>query len=45
LSGKRERKVSLLILWMNLAFIVCWMPYGVICAFYFFGGKGLEDND
>jgi dolichyl-phosphate-mannose--protein O-mannosyl transferase len=40
LSGKRERKVSKLILWINLSFLVCWMPYGIICTCYFFGGEG-----
>ena len=40
LSEKRERRVGTLVLCMNLSFLVCWMPYGIICMCYVFGGKG-----
>lgn len=29
----------MLVMWMNIAFLVCWMPYGIICFFYIFGGE------
>ena len=40
MSQKREKKICALVIWMNIAFLVCWMPYGVICFMYIFGGRG-----
>ena len=40
MSQKREQKISALVIWMNIAFLVCWLPYGVICIIYIFGGRG-----
>ena len=36
----KELQVALLVLMMVAAFLICWMPYGVITLFYFFGGEG-----
>lgn len=40
MSQRREKKICNLVIWMNIAFLVCWMPYGVICLCYMFGGRG-----
>ena len=40
LSQKREKNISKLVVWMNIAFLVCWMPYGVVCIIYIIGGEG-----
>merc|ERR1712079_566794 len=40
MSKRRDTKVSILVLWMNIAFFVCWMPYGIIALCYIFGGEG-----
>ena len=40
MSQKREKKICRLVIWMNVAFLVCWMPYGIICFFYILGGEG-----
>ena len=40
MSQKREQKICALVIWMNIAFLVCWLPYGVICIIYIFGGRG-----
>ena len=40
MSQKREQKICALVIWMNVAFLVCWMPYGVICIMYILGGRG-----
>jgi len=40
LSAKREKRIGTLIFWMNISFLVCWMPYGVICICYIVGGEG-----
>ena len=30
MSKRRDTKVSVLVLWMNIAFFTCWMPYGIV---------------
>lgn len=40
MSKKRDSKVTVLVVWMNVAFLTVWMPYGIICLCYIFGGKG-----
>ena len=40
MSQKREQKICALVIWMNIAFLVCWLPYGTICIMYIFGGRG-----
>ena len=40
MSQKREQKICNLVIWMNIAFLICWMPYGIICICYMFGGPG-----
>lgn len=39
-SQKRQKNVSTLVFLMNLAFIVGWMPYAIVCFCHIFGGKG-----
>ena len=36
-SQKRESRICRLVLWMNLSFLVCWLPYAVIALCYMFG--------
>ena len=40
MSKRRDTKVSVLVLWMNIAFFTCWMPYGIVALCYIFGGEG-----
>ena len=40
ISRRREIRIGRLVIWMNVAFLVCWMPYGVVSLLYFFGGEG-----
>ncbi|XP_059087850.1 rhodopsin-like [Tigriopus californicus] len=40
MSQRRDRRIAAHVIWMNVSFILCWMPYGVITCFYFFGGEG-----
>ena len=37
LSKKREESVFKMVVWMNVSFLVCWMPYAVIAICYIFG--------
>ena len=39
MSRKREARILKLVLWMNLSFLVCWLPYAVIACFYIAGKK------
>ena len=38
-SQKREHKIIRLVLWMNLSFLVCWLPYAIIALSYMCGIK------
>ena len=38
-SIKRSRKVSILILYMNVTFLICWLPYGVLAVLRFIYGE------
>ena len=40
MSKKREKRVFIMVLWMNFAFMTCWLPYAVICFVYLIGGRG-----
>lgn len=40
-SIKRSRKVSVLILYMNVTFLICWLPYGLLAVLRFVYGKRL----
>ena len=40
MSKKRDSKVTMLVVWMNLAFLTCWMPYGIIVILSIYGGEG-----
>ena len=40
MSKKRDSKVTMLVVWMNFAFLTCWMPYGIIVILSIYGGEG-----
>ena len=37
MSKKREARILRLVIWMNLSFLVCWLPYATIALCYIFG--------
>ena len=39
MSQKREKRICALVIWMNVAFCIGWMPYTIICFCYILGGK------
>ncbi|TRY79769.1 hypothetical protein TCAL_16092 [Tigriopus californicus] len=43
-SIKRSSKVSVLIIWMNVVFLICWLPYGVLCFLRFIAGESSESG-
>ena len=40
MSKKRDAKVTKLVVWMNFAFLTCWLPYGIIVILSIYGGEG-----